>query len=400
MDSSAERLAIDGGTPVRERLLPYGRQHVTEDDIRAVVDTLRSDWLTTGPGIPAFEEAFAAAVGSQHAVAFANGTAALHGAVFAAGLGPGDAGITTPLTFCASANCMVYRGATPLFGDIDPDTLNLDPQSVRERLIDDVRVIIAVDFAGHPADYNALGAIAREFDLTLIADGAHALGAEYQGQRVGSVADLTTFSFHPVKHIATGEGGMVTTNDADQAARMRRFRNHGITSEARDRQSRGQWSYELFELGYNYRLSDIACALGQSQLARLDENVARRRAVRKRYDAALAHLPELRLVSEREHCRSAWHLYPVRIEPERLRADREQIFKALRAENIGVAVHYIPVPALAYYQSRFAIPTSDYPEAHRAYETLLSLPMFHSITDADVDDVITAVEKVIGHYRA
>ena len=248
--SSKELLAIDGGTPVRNTFLPYGRQSIEEDDIQAVVDVLRSDWLTTGPKVAEFEEAFAAEVGARYAVSFSSGTAALHGAAFAAGLKPGDEAITTPMTFAATANCVLYQGATPVFADVSADTLNLDPEKVAARITPRTRAIIAVDYAGHPADLDPMLAIGERHGLTVIEDACHALGAEYHGRRVGNIAHMSVFSFHPVKHLATGEGGMITTDRADLAESLRRFRNHGISSDARQRQAAGQWQYEMVSAGF------------------------------------------------------------------------------------------------------------------------------------------------------
>src|SRR2546423_11459271 len=278
-----EALALHGGVPVRSTLLPYGRQSITEDDIQAVVDTLRSDWLTTGPKVEEFEEAFAAWVGARHAVAFNSGTAALHAAVFAAGIGPGDDAITTPLTFAATSNCILYQGGTPAFADVRRDTLNIDSERVASLVTSRTKALLPVDYAGHPAELDPILEIAERNGLTVIEDACHALGAEYRGRRVGSIAHMTVFSFHPVKHLTTGEGGMVTTNDAKFADTLRKFRNHGISSNARDRQREGQWHYEMVLLGFNYRLPDIACALGLQQLSGLDANLARRQAVAATY---------------------------------------------------------------------------------------------------------------------
>jgi perosamine synthetase len=288
--TSQEVLAIDGGIPVRKTMLPYGRQSISEDDIQAVVDVLRSDWLTTGPKVLEFEEALAARVGAKYAVSFSSGTAALHGAAFAAGLKPGDEAITSPLTFAATANCVLYQGARPVFADVSPDTLNLDPDRLAERITPNTRAILPVDYAGHPADLDPILALAERHGLTVIDDACHALGAEYKGRRAGSIAHMSVFSFHPVKHVATGEGGMVTTDRADLAENLRRFRNHGISSDARQRHASGQWHYEMVQLGFNYRLTDIACALGISQLKKLEANLARRREIAARYTAAFWNL--------------------------------------------------------------------------------------------------------------
>jgi len=396
--TNVETLAIHGGTPVREKLLPYGRQSLDDEDIQAVVEVLKSDWLTTGPKIAEFEEQFAAWIGARHAVSFSSGTAALHGAAFAAGLGPGDEAITTPLTFCATANCILYQGATPVFADVSPDTLNLDPDEVSRNLSKRVKAIIAVDYAGHPAALDELGEMAKANAAVLIEDACHALGAEYRGKRVGGIADMTVFSFHPVKHLTTGEGGMVATNDARLAETLRRFRNHGISSEARQRQEAGQWFYEMVLLGFNYRLTDIACALGLSQLTKLGPNLARRREIAARYTAAFRSVAGLIRPSVRAEVNPAWHLYPIRLDLAKLTADRGQIFRALRAENIGVSVHYIPVHLHPYYRNQFGHKDGECPVAEAAYERLISLPMFHGMTDADVADVVGAVSKVVSHY--
>jgi perosamine synthetase len=400
-----ETLAIHGGDPVRAKLLPYGRQSLDEADIESVVEVLKSDWLTTGPKIGEFEEQFAACVGARHAVSFSSGTAALHGAAFAAGLGPGDEAITTPMTFCATANCVLYQGATPVFGDVSPDTLNLDPEEVSKRITSRTKAIIAVDYAGHPAALGELGKLAKTKGALLIEDACHALGAEYRGKRVGGIADMTVFSFHPVKHLTTGEGGMVSTNDVRLAETLRRFRNHGISSEARERQESGQWFYEMVLLGFNYRLTDIACALGLSQLERLDSNLARRREIAAQYSAAFGDRPgsifsTIVVPAVREHVAPAWHLYPIRLNLEMLTAGRAEIFRALRAENIGVSVHYIPVHQHPYYRERFkSSPRKSYPVAEDAYERLISLPMFHSMTAQDVEDVVHALGKVLLHFQ-
>jgi perosamine synthetase len=395
---SAQTLAIEGGSPVRSSFLPYGRQSVEPADIQAVVEVLQSDWLTTGPKVNEFEEAFAAYVGAAFAVSFTSGTAALHAAAFAAGLKPGDEAITTPLTFAATANCVLYQGATPVFADVIADTLNLDPQRVAKKISLKTRAILPVDYAGHPADLNAIIEIARRHGAMVIEDACHALGAEYGGRRVGSFADMTVFSFHPVKHITTGEGGMVTTNDPQFAETLRRFRNHGISSEARQRQTAGQWHYEMVLLGFNYRLPDIVCALGIEQLKRLDANLARRRSIAAQYTSAFRGTSGVIAPPVRPDANPAWHLYPMRLDLEKLSANREQIFRALRAENIGVNVHYIPVHYHPYYRERFGSQAGEFPVAEDAYERLISLPMFHAMTDADVGDVIAAVQKVVGHY--
>jgi len=393
-----QTLAINGGTPVRSKFLPYGRQSVDEADIQAVVEVLRSDWLTTGPKVSEFEETLAARVGATYAVSFTSGTAALHAAAYTAGLKPGDEAITTPMTFAATANCILYQGATPVFADISEDTLNVDPELLAKKISPQTRVILPVDYSGHPADLTRILEIARGHDLLVVEDACHALGAEYGGRHVGSIADMTVFSFHPVKHITTGEGGMVATNNGDFAETLRRFRNHGISTDARQRHSAGQWYYEMVQLGFNYRLPDIVCALGIEQLKKLDANLARRREIAARYTAAFCEIPCLIVPTVRTGANPAWHLYPIRLDLEKLTADRAQIFRALRAENIGVNVHYIPVHTHPYYREQFGYQDGEFPIAENAFSRLISLPMFHAMTDRDVEDVIEAVRKVLAFF--
>ena len=392
-----EALAIHGGAPVRDSLLPYGRQSIDEADIQAVVDTLRSDWLTTGPRVAEFEEAFAAWVGARHAVSFSSGTAALHGAAFAAGIAAGDEAITTPLTFAATANCILYQGGQPVFCDVSPDTLALDPERVAEKISPRTKALLPVDYAGHPADLDAMLAIAEQHGLVLIEDACHALGAEYRGRRVGSISHMTVFSFHPVKHLTTGEGGMVTTDNPKFADTLRKFRNHGISSGARDRQRAGQWHYEMTLLGFNYRLPDFACALGLQQLKKLERNLQRRREIAARYTAAFREMPGICAPAVREQALPAWHLYPIQVDAAVLSVGRDEIFRALRAENIGVNVHYIPVHLHPYYKEKFGYCGGELPVAERAYRRLISLPMFHGMSDGDAEDVIEAVRKVVSH---
>lgn len=394
------RLAIHGGAPVRNTLLPYGRHTIEVEDIQAVVAVLRSGWLTTGPKVEEFEKALAERVGAPHAVVFNSGTAALHAAVFAAGLGPGDEAVTTPLTFAATANCLLYQGATPVFADIRNDSLTIDPVEIERRLTPRTRALLPVDFAGHPADLEALCSIAKTHGLVMIEDAAHALGARYKRRNVGTWSDMTTFSFHPVKHVATGEGGAVTTSNEGYARKLRLFRNHGIDSDARRRQQKGSYYYEMVALGFNYRLPDIGCALGLSQLQRLEDNLRRRREIARAYNGAFHSLNGIVAPVVLPDAEPAWHLYTVRIDANSLKAGRDEVFQALRAENIGVNVHYIPVHLHPYYRDRFGHRRGDYPVAETAYDSLLTLPLFHGMTDQDVDDVVKAVNKVVEAYTA
>jgi perosamine synthetase len=393
------KLAIDGGTPVRESRLPYGRQWITQDDIDAVVATLKSDWLTTGPKVDEFERALAIKVSAAHAVVVSSGTAALHAAAHAVAVGPGDEVIVPAITFAASSNCAVYEGATPVFADVDPDTLLIDLESVEARMTPRTKAIIAVDFGGQPCDYARLRELARPAGVTVIADACHALGGRAGSQPVGSLADLSTFSFHPVKHAATGEGGAITTDDDAFAQRMRMFRNHGITSDHRAREVRGTWIYDMVDLGMNYRLSDIQCALGITQLERLESNVSRRQGIAARYDAAFAGDPAIQPLARRNGVDHAYHLYVVRFRRERLRADRDAIMVALRAEGIGVNLHYRPVYFHSYYRDCFGFGPGLCPNAEAAYEEIVTLPLFPTMDERDIDDVITAVRKILDHYR-
>ena len=392
-------LAIEGGAPVRPKLLPYGHQSVDEEDIRAVVDVLRGDWLTTGPMVAEFEHGFAKTVHAGEAVAVSSGTAALHAAMFALNIGPGDEVIVPAMTFAATANCVVYQGGTPIFADVDPDTLLLNPVQVESRITSRTRAVIAVDYAGQPCDYDALRKVADSHKLVLVADACHAIGGSFRERPVGSLADLSTFSFHPVKHVTTGEGGMITTDDPERARRMRTFRNHGITTDSRQREERGSWFYEMTQLGYNYRMTDFQCALGLSQLTKLPPWIARRREIAAAYDRAFADLHEVRPLRVRPEVGHAYHLYVVELQLERLKVDRARIFSALRAENIGVNVHYIPVHLHPFYRQHFGTGPGNFPVAEKAYDRMLTLPLFPAMSDGDAADVVQALTKVIGTYR-
>lgn len=392
-------LALHGGRPVRSSLLPYAHQSVSEEDIAAVTAVLRSDWWTTGPTVGEFERAFAAYTSSKNAIAVSNGTAALHTALYGADIGKGDEVIVTPMTFAATANAAVFLGATPVFADCDPATLLLDPKTVEARITPKTKAVIAVDYAGQPCDYSALRAVTDAHKLTLIADACHALGGSANGRPVGTLADLNTFSFHPVKPLATGEGGMVTTEDDAMADRMRRFRNHCMTTDHRERQEKGSWFYEVTDLGYNYRLTDIQCALGISQLKRVPAWTKRRQEIARRYDEAFRSVDGVKSLTVRKNVEHAYHLYVIQLELEKLSAGRNEIFQALRAENIGVNVHYVPVHLHPYYRRIFQTGPGLCPNAERAYERILSLPIFATMKDEDADDVIRAMEKVLSHFR-
>jgi len=384
-------------SPTRTRLLPYGKQWVDDEDIAAVVETLRSDWLTTGPKVEEFERAFAAFTGAAHAVAVSNGTAALHADTAALGIGPGDEVIIPAITFVASANCVVYQGGTPVFADVEGDTLLIDPQDVEGKITARTKAVIAVDYAGQPCDYEALRAIAARHKIALVADACHALGGSYRGQPIGSLADLSTFSLHPVKPITCGEGGVITTNDAELAKAMRVFRSHGISSDFRQREKQGSWAYEMVSLGYNYRLSDIQCALAASQLKKLPTWVQRRQAIARQYDEAFAGEARFTPLAVRDGVSHGYHLYVIRLGSG---FDRGRFFQELRGEGIGANVHYAPVHMHPFYRQTFGTGPGLCPVAEAAYERILTLPIFPRMTDEDVADVITAVRRVATRLRS
>lgn len=378
---------------MRERMLPYGHQMIDQGDVDAVVNVLRSDWLTTGPVVEEFEQAFAAFVGAEHAVALSNGTAALHAAAFVAGVGPGDEVIVPALTFAASANCARYLGADVVFADVLPDTLNIDVASVKKALSPRTKAIVAVDYGGQPADLDELLDIADSCELVVIEDAAHGIGSSYKGRSVGTISDFTTFSLHPVKQMTTGEGGIVTTADPDLAACLRAFRSHGIATDARQREAEGAWYYEMSMLGYNYRLTDFQSALGLSQLSRLSGWLERRQRLAQRYSAALADYPGVTPLAVLPDRSSSWHLYTVRFDRAAFSTTRTEIFAAMRAENIGVNVHYIPVPWHPYY-AELGYERGGWPAAEEVYEEILTLPLWAGMTDDDADDVVAAIAKV------
>lgn len=377
-----------------DKFIPYGRQSISEEDIQAVVDVLRSDWLTQGPAVEAFEQAVAEYCGAKYAVAVANGTAALHLAALAAGFGDGDEVITSPITFVASANCIVYAGATPVFADIDAHTYCIDPKKIADKLTGRTKGLIPVHFTGQPCDMDAIDRIAKESNLVVIEDAAHAIGASYevgnQTYRVGSCAhsDMTIFSFHPVKHMTTGEGGMVTTNSPELYEKLCLLRTHGIT-KAPDKLTRndGPWYYEQQELGFNYRITDMQCALGFSQLKRLDAFVAQRREIVKIYNQAFSSCAELIVPAQSPEAHSSWHLYMLGLRS----LDRKQVFEKLRDRGLGVNVHYIPVHMQPYYQERFSYMEGEFPIAEAYYRAAITLPLFPSMSDDDIQYVVDVV---------
>lgn len=412
-------------------MIPYGKQSIDEADIEAVVHCLRSDFLTQGPKVAEFEQAFAVKVGAKHAVAVNSGTAALHAGMIALGIGPGDEVIVPPITFTASANCVLFVGGTPVFADVVPSG-HIDPEKIEQKITSKTKAVIAVDYAGWPCDYARILDICNKHGLVLVCDACHALGATWSGKPVGSIGLLNNFSFHPVKHIATGEGGMVTTDDLTLAERMREFRTHGITKDAgrfkglvsavetptsgvrgpdtRNQapetlsalEERGPWHYEMHSLGFNYRMSDLNCALGLSQLGKLDRFVARRRDIAHAYYKAFSGMPHLQLPASDLHPASrttdpashSFHLYPVLIDFAALGKTRTQVMAELRSRGVGTQVHYIPVCLQPFYREKFGIKPGDFPAAERFFAGELSLPMFPAMTDADVQVVIGAIGRV------
>jgi perosamine synthetase len=371
--------------------LPYGKQEIIDADIKAVVEALCSGWLTTGPRVGEFEKAFAAWCGAREGVAVNSGTAALHAAMRAIDLKPGDEVIVPAITFAASANAAVYEGGVPVFADVQADTMLIDPASVAGKITPKTRAIVAVDYAGQPADYDALRAMTKGRDIALIADACHAPGATYKGRQTGTLGDISCFSFHPVKHLTTCEGGMTLTDDAEMAAHMRRFRNHGIDSDHRSREKSGTFAYDMRELGYNYRLPDVQCALGLAQLSRLAGWVAARQQLAAAYDeafAGMASVEPLKTHGDRTH---AYHIYVVKLARG---IDRDRVFAQLRASGIGANVHYAPVHLHSYYRQRGYQPGIA-PVAEDASHRLLTLPLFPAMTRNDVARVVEALGKAI-----
>ncbi|HDR7951509.1 TPA: UDP-4-amino-4,6-dideoxy-N-acetyl-beta-L-altrosamine transaminase [Bacillus toyonensis] len=392
-------LGIHGGKPVRETYLPYGQQQIDEYDIQAVVDVLKGDFLTTGPMVQQFEGAIAKYAGAKYAVSFSNGTAALHAACYAAGITEGDEVITTPMTFVASANCILYQGGKPVFADIDNETYNISPKSIEEKITNKTKAIIPVHFTGQPVEINAIQKIAKENNLIIIEDAAHALGATYKNKKIGSIGDMTMFSFHPVKHITTGEGGVITTNNPMFYEKLIQFRTHGIERNPQKLlENHGPWYYEMQFLGYNYRLTDIQAALGLSQLSKLDSFIKTRKNYVDIYNKEFSCLSEITIPKQLPQTDSSWHLYIIRLNTKLLKCNRKEIYEALQRENIGVNVHYIPVHLQPFYQ-KLGYGKGICPQAENIYEEIITLPLFPKMTEADVWDVIQAVRKVFSFYR-
>lgn len=395
-----DKLAIHGGIPVRNENIYYGHQYIDESDIEAVVDVLKSDYLTCGPKIEELEKRLCEVTGAKYAVAIANGTAALHVVCMAAGIGEGDEVITTPITFAASANCALYCGAKPVFADINPNTYNIDPDDIERKITEKTKAVVAVDFTGQAVEIERIQNICKKNNLIFIEDGAHSIGTKYNGKGVGSLADMTTFSFHPVKTITGGEGGAITTNNKELYDKLILYRAHGITRNVAqmDNESHGPWYYEQIALGYNYRITDIQAALIISQLNKLDEFVKRRKEIVDIYNEAFEQMPEIIIQKEIAESDTARHLYIVQLDKDKLNGTRLDIFEALKAEKVCCNVHYIPVYYFPYYE-KLGYKKGMCPNAEKLYENMFSIPLYYGMSNEDVESVIEAIRKVISYYR-
>lgn len=395
-----EKLAIFGGDPVRKEAIYYGRQYIDEEDVKAVSEVLTSDLITCGPKVDDLEKKLCEITGAKYAIVLSNGTAALHVAAMAAGIQKGDEVIVSAITFAASANCVLYCGGTPVFADIKPDTYNMDPKSLRKLITPKTKAVVAVDFTGQAVELDEIREICKEHHLILIEDAAHSLGTKYQGKPVGSIADMTTFSFHPVKTVTGGEGGAITTNDEELYKKLHLLRSHGITKDPEEmvHESEGKWYQEQVTLGYNYRMTDFQAALILSQLHKLPAFSARRKEIVSMYDEAFQDMPEVFVQREIPESDTTRHLYILRLVPETLTCTRKEFFDALYAENTRPQVHYLPVYRHPYYES-LGYKKGLCPNAEKFYEEVMSIPLYYSLTDEDVKDVIKAVKKVVAYYR-
>lgn len=395
-----EQLAIMGGTPVRTTPISYGRQYIDNEDIAAVVEALKSPALTCGPRIAELEKMLCEVTGAKYAVAVSNGTAALHIAAMAAGIQQGDEVIVSPITFAASANCVLYCGGTPVFADIKEDTFNIDPDSIRKLITSKTKAVVAVDFTGQAVELDEIRSICKEHNLILIEDAAHAMGTKYKGQPVGSIADMTTFSFHPVKTVTCGEGGAVTTNDEKLYRKLCLYRAHGITRDINEmvHPTDAGWYNEQVTLGYNYRMSDVQAALLMSQLKKLPAFSAKRKEIVNKYNAAFGNIPQIRVQREIPESDTTRHIYILRLNAELMNCDRRQFFDALHAENIYSQVHYLPVYWHSYYE-KLGYEKGLCPNAEKYYNESMTLPLFYTMTEEDAEDVIHAVKKIIDYYK-
>lgn len=391
--------AIEGGEPIRKTPIYYGHQYIDDADVNAVVEVLKSDYLTCGPKIKELESKLCSLTGARYAVVCSNGTAALHIACLAAGVGEGDEVITTPITFAASANCALYCGAKPVFADINEETYNIDPANIKKLTTPRTKVVVAVDYTGQSVQLNEILEHCHKNDITLIEDGSHVIGTKYEGKYNGSIADMTTFSFHPVKTVTGGEGGAVLTNSEEYYKRLLLYRSHGITRDKSlmTKEPDGPWYYQQVDLGFNYRMTDIQAALIISQLDKLPMFAQRRKEIVARYNAAFKDMPQLFIQKEISESDTVRHLYILRIVPENLKIDRAKFFKALEAENVNCNVHYIPTYYFPYYE-KLGYKKGLCPKAEKLYEEIISLPLYYAMTDEDVESVIGAVKKIVDYY--
>lgn len=381
------------------KFIPYGKQWIDEKDVESVVSVLESDWLTNGPKVAEFEKKFAKYVNANFAVAVSSGTAALHTASFAAGISKGDEVITTPMTFAASSNCVLYQDGNPVFADIDKKTYNIDPDKIRKKITKEIKAIIPVDYTGQPCELDEINEIAEEQDLTVIEDASHAVGSAYKGKKIGSISDLSIFSFHPVKHMTTGEGGMITTDSKELYDKMMLFRNHGIIKDEDDFISKSDdgWFYEQQILGYNYRITDLQSALGISQLSKIDDFIKRRIKIVKGYNEAFETVDEIITPFHPDYVNPSWHLYVIQLNLEKLSVTRKKVFDELRKNGLGVQVHYIPVYFHPYYQ-KLGYKKGLCPNAEWLYDRIISLPLYPKMTDKEVDYVIETVKNVVNKH--
>jgi dTDP-4-amino-4,6-dideoxygalactose transaminase len=384
-----------------EEFLPFARPDITQAEIDEVVDTLRSGWLTGGPKVAAFEEAFCALTGAKHAVALSSCTAGMHLALLAAGIGPGDEVITVPLTFVSTVSVIIHAGATPVLADVREYDYNMDPADVERRITPRTKAIMPVHYGGHPCAMDDLLAIAQEHNLRVIEDAAHAVGSSYKGRTIGAIGDAAVFSFYVIKNVTTGQGGMLTTDDDQLAEQVRLLRLHGLSKTAWDRYSeKGTWAYQVLAPGFNYAMTDIQAALGIQQLNRLDELQSRRRALVARYDEHFSDVSEVIIPPRHDEVVHGWHLYPIRLRLDRLTIDRADFIEELRARGIGTSVHFIPVHLHPYFRETMGWQPGDYPVAEGIFENLITLPLYSRMTDADVDRTATAVRDIVETNRA
>ena len=380
---------------MKKKIIPYGHQWIDKSDIKAVVEVLKSDWITQGPRVGEFEKAVAEYCGARYGVAVSSGTAALHLSYAIAGIGSGDEVITTPLTFAATANPVVHCKGKPIFADVQEDTLDIEPKEITKKITKKTKAIAPVDFGGHPCDYDEIRKIAKKHKLLIIEDASHSLGALYKGKKIGSLADMTILSFHPVKAITTGEGGMILTNNKDFYEKLKLFRHHGAVKKP----EKGKWYYEIENPGYNYRLTDFQCALGISQLKKLDKFIKRRRVIAAKYSKAFKNIKEIITPTERNYVKSAWHIYPIQLDFKKLKTGRRKIFENLHKKGIRVQVHYLPLHLQPFYKKKFGYKKGDFPKAENYYQRAVTLPLFPKMTDIEVNRVIQTVKKIINFYK-